>query len=188
MSDIFTNAVITTERLRLEPFAIAHAQYLNRINNEPQVMQFLTDGTPEAITKTRAAITRVRERWTRLGYGWWAIRLGATDEVIGAACAQNVANEDGAEIEIGWRLATSATGHGFATEAGIAAATYSFDVIGVDHVVAVADPRNTASHNVMKRIGMTYRGLETHYDEICTTYALHKSAFGKELSQGTQTR
>jgi len=38
----------------------------------------------------------------------------------------------------------------------------------------VAAPKNTASHRVMERVGMTYRGIETHYDEDCTTYVLHK--------------
>lgn len=175
MTDIFLKATIKTKRLRLEPFTQAHAPALNAINNEPRVMAFLSDGTPETIEKTLTKIANVRERWVRLGYSWWAITDPATEAVIGAACAQNVANESGAEIEIGWRLATSANGHGYATEAGKAVANYAFDVIGVGHVVAVADPANTASHKVMQRVGMTYRGIETHYDEPCTTYVLHKS-------------
>ncbi len=175
MSDIFTTAIITTPRLRLEPFAPLHAPALNAINNEPQVMEFLSDGTPETMEKTHANIARVRERWEQLGYSWWAIINPTSETVIGAACAQNVANEDDAEIEIGWRLATSANGHGYATEAGKAVATYAFETIGVDHVVSVAHPKNIASHKVMQRVGMTYRGIETHYNESCTTYVLHKS-------------
>ncbi len=86
----------------------------------------------------------------------------------------NTSRNPEAEIEIGWRLATSATGKGYATEAGKAAARYAFDFIGVDTVVAVAHPDNISSHKVMQRIGMTFRGIETHYDEDCTTYVLHR--------------
>lgn len=175
MVDIFTTAIITTVRLRLEPFAPAHAPALNAINNEAQVREFLSDGTIETMEKTLADVSRVRARWERLGYGWWAIIDLKTDDVIGAACAQNVANEVNAEIEIGWRLSTSVTGHGYATEAGQAVADYAFDVIGVDHVVSVAHPKNVASHRVMQRVGMTFRGIEIHYGEPCTTYALHKT-------------
>ena len=138
-------------------------------------MEFLSDGVTETMEKTNAVVARVRERWHRLGYSWWAILDITTDTVIGAACAQNVANQVGAEIEIGWRLTKSATGRGYATEAGKAAASFAFDAIGVDHVVAVAAPKNVASHKVMQRVGMTYRGIETHYNEPCTTYVLHKS-------------
>ncbi|MDB4111532.1 GNAT family N-acetyltransferase [Yoonia sp.] len=174
MTDIFKTAIITTQRLRLEPFAIHHAPYLNAINNEPQVMEFLTHGRPEPIEKTHATIARVRERWERLGYSWWAIIVRDTDSVIGAACVQNVANKAGAELEIGWRLATASTGHGYATEAGKAASDYAFDVISAAKVIAVADPKNIASHRVMERVGMTFRGIETHYDESCTTYVMQK--------------
>ncbi|SFS01186.1 GNAT family N-acetyltransferase [Yoonia litorea] len=175
MSELSPNTTITTKRLRLEPFAPDHATALNAINNEPEVMEFLSSGDPQSLDETRAGIARVQERWARLGYGWWSIFLRKTDTIIGAACVQNVSLIEGAELEIGWRLATAATGKGYATEAGLAAARYAFDVVGVDHVIAVADQRNINSHRVMKRIGMQFRSIERHYDEDCTTYVLHKA-------------
>jgi len=86
MTDIFKAATISTPRLRLEPFAIHHAPVLNAINNEPQVMKFLSKSTAESIETTLENIKRVRERWERLGYSWWAIVDRDTDAVIGAAC------------------------------------------------------------------------------------------------------
>ena len=172
------HTTVITERLRLEPFAPVHAPALNAINNEPAVMEFLSEGIPETLEKTRAAIDRVRGAWESLGYSWWAIVERATGEVVGAACVQHVARDPEAEIEIGWRLATATTGKGYATEAGLAAARYAFDVIGVDHVVAVAHPDNVNSHRVMQRIGMTFRGVETHYDAPCTTYVRYRDALG----------
>lgn len=62
MTDIFARATIETERLRLEPYAQAHASALNAINNEPQVMEFLSDGVPETIADTQAKIATVRAR------------------------------------------------------------------------------------------------------------------------------
>jgi RimJ/RimL family protein N-acetyltransferase len=164
--------VIETPRLRLVPFAQAHAPALNAINNEPSVMEFLSNGTPETLQETIAAITRVLVRWQRLGYGWWAVFDRLTNDIIGAACVQNTANTDNAPLEIGWRLTNNSRGKGFATEAGQAAIDFAFGNLGADHVVSVADPRNIASHKVMIRLGMTYRGIETHYDVPCTTYVL----------------
>ena len=179
MSTVFETAVIHTQRLRLEPFDPTHAPALNAINNEPQVMKFLSAGEPETIEDTLAAIARVRHRWESLRFGWWAIIEQASGNVIGAACLQHVANQQEAELEIGWRLATSANGKGYATEAGKAAAVYAFNVIGVDHVIAVADQENTASHRVMARVGMQFRGIETHYDAQCATYVLKAHDFCK---------
>ena len=174
MKDLPPHTSVTTQRLRLEPFALEHASALNAINNEPAVMEFLSEGVPETMERTRESIGRVRDAWKALGYSWWAIIEMSSAQIIGAACAQHVARNPEAEIEIGWRLATSATGKGYATEAGKAAARYAFDFIGVDTVVAVAHPDNISSHKVMQRIGMTFRGIETHYDEDFTTYVLHR--------------
>lgn len=175
MIELPPHTTITTPRLRLEPFAPTHARALNAINNEPAVMEFLSEGIPETMEKTQDAIARVRDAWAALGYSWWAIVERTSGDVVGAACAQHVARQPDAEIEIGWRLATAANGKGYATEAGKAAARFAFEHIGVDHVVAVAHPDNIASHKVMQRVGMTFRGIETHYNEDCTTYVLHRA-------------
>lgn len=174
MSNLPAHTTITTNRLRLVPWDQDHAIALNAINNEPSVRQFLSDGKTQSMDETRAAITRVRKAWEDLGHGWWTIFAADTGNAVGAACLQNVGRVPGAELEIGWRLSTSATGKGYATEAGQAAARYAFDVVGVDHVVAVADPANVNSVRVMERIGMQSRGVETHYGMACTTYVLSR--------------
>ncbi|MEM9785289.1 MAG: GNAT family N-acetyltransferase [Pseudomonadota bacterium] len=186
MSDIFQDAIIRTSRLRLEPYQARHAKALNAINNEPDVMRFLSDGEAETLQETRNLIKRVTRRWEQLGYSWWAIIDVDTDQIIGAACLQHVAGQPGAELEIGWRLTAGATGKGYATEAGLAAANYAFDVVGADHVIATAHPDNLPSHRVMERIGMMFRGIERHYDMPSTTYVLTKA--DREAARSTSFR
>ena len=174
MTDLPPHATVHTDRLRLEPWAPEHAVALNAMNNEPEVMEFLSDGTPETLEQTQAAVGRVRDRWERLGHSWWAIFEKSTDTLVGAACVQNVSHIEGAELEIGWRLSTKATGKGYATEAGLAAARYAFEVMGVDHVIAAINPNNNNSQRVAERVGMTFRGRERQYDQETTTYVLYK--------------
>ena len=57
-------------------------------------------------------------------------------------------------VEVGWRFARAAWGHGFATEAASAALDHGFDVAGLDEIVAMAVPRNHRSLAVMERLGM----------------------------------
>ena len=101
MIDLPPLTTVETQRLRLEPFDLAHAPALNAINNEPAVMRFLSDGDPETLADTQAAMTRSRTRWRDLGYSWWAIIERASDRIIGAACLQHIANVP----EAGWKLA-----------------------------------------------------------------------------------
>lgn len=175
MTDLHSRYTILTDRLRLEPFAPAHAVTLNSIDNEPAVMRFLGYSAPKTLETTEESIARSQLAWETLGYSWWSIFELATNRIVGSTCVQHVAHDPENEIEIAWRLATAATGQGYATEAGTAAARFAFDVVGIGHVIAMALPENSASLRVMQRIGMQYRGIETHYDHRCATYALYKT-------------
>ena len=58
-------------------------------------------------------------------------------------------------VELAWRLARPAWGHGYATEAALAAADYGFVTMGLPEIVAVTMEKNLRSQAVMRRIGMT---------------------------------
>jgi len=57
-------------------------------------------------------------------------------------------------LEVGWRLARWAYGHGWATEAGAAALRRGLEE--VERVVSVTAVHNQASWQVMRRRGMTF--------------------------------
>jgi RimJ/RimL family protein N-acetyltransferase len=57
-------------------------------------------------------------------------------------------------VEIGWRLARSHWGHGYATEAARAWLAHGFETLGLPEIVAFTDPANHRSLAVMRRLGM----------------------------------
>ena len=59
-------------------------------------------------------------------------------------------------VEIGWRLARAAWGHGYATEAARAAAAFAFGTLGLDELVSFTTAGNERSRAVMRRLGMTH--------------------------------
>lgn len=60
------------------------------------------------------------------------------------------------EIEIGYRLARSAWGKGYATEAARAVQEYAFNTLNIKRLIAIIDPSNVASIHVAEKIGMQY--------------------------------
>lgn len=62
--------------------------------------------------------------------------------------------EDKTTAYMGWVLKKDCRGFGFATEAAIAVRDYAFAECGATKLLADCDARNTASANVMKKIGM----------------------------------
>jgi ribosomal-protein-alanine N-acetyltransferase len=59
-------------------------------------------------------------------------------------------------VEVGWRLARHAWGHGYATEAAHAALAYARDELRLDEVVSFTSTTNVRSQHVMERLGMTH--------------------------------
>ncbi len=87
------------------------------------------------------------------------------------------------EIEVGYLLKKSAWGRGFASEACRRMLQFAFEESPLTEVVAVTDPRNTASRRVLEKCGMHYEGMRRAYREDCPGYRLTRqqwlSANGK---------
>lgn len=103
-----------------------------------------------------ASVARFQAEFDQRGYGWWAVEVRATGAFIGFAGLDQV--DDGMPftgVEIGWRLARSAWGHGYATEAALTVLAHGFDTLGLSEILAVTTATNLRSQAVMRRVGMT---------------------------------
>ena len=166
--------ILTTDRLTLRPFDDAHLAGLHAMNSQPEVMRFIT-GRPETLDETRAIIARVKAKWAEWGYSWWAIFERSTGQLVGAGCLQHLRRDPLQPMEIGWRLQPDCWGKGYASEAARAMAQFAFDTIGAPELVAVCHPDNAASAQVMRRLGMQYRGLERWYETDTATYVISRA-------------
>lgn len=172
---------LTTERLQLVPFNDEHLNGLSAINSDPEVMRYIS-GRSETLAETRSMIERVKSRWGRWGYSWWAFIERQSGEVVGAGCIQNL-RRGGAEpdpdcpLEIGWRIRRDKWALGLATEAARAMAEFAFVRLRPDVLYAVCDPENGASAAVMVKLGMRYRGLEDWYARKVATYEITADAW-----------
>jgi RimJ/RimL family protein N-acetyltransferase len=168
--------ILTTSRLRLEPFSDAHLDGLNAMNSDPEVMRYLNGGRPETRDETWTVIERVKGRWAEFGFSWWSFLDRGSGELIGAGCVQHLRRDaspspdPACPLEIGWRLRRDRWGQGLATEAAVAMADFAFDTLRTDVLYAVCRPDNAASASVMQRLGMRYRGLETWYGLPMASY------------------
>jgi RimJ/RimL family protein N-acetyltransferase len=63
------------------------------------------------------------------------------------------------EIEIGWWLARARWGRGLATEAARVALRDGFERVGLRRIVSIAQPANTASIGIMRKLGMHFESI-----------------------------
>ncbi|MDY7536700.1 GNAT family N-acetyltransferase [Undibacterium sp. RTI2.2] len=167
-------SILTTQRLRLEPLNDDHLDGLFRLNSDPEVMRYIT-GKPETREETIAMIERIKVRWIEFGFSWWSFIELKTNELIGAGCIQYLGRDPANPLEIGWRLRQDKWGQGFASEAAQRMAEFAFDQIGGDSLFAICDQDNVGSANVMKKLGMQYRGIERWNDMDTATYAISRA-------------
>ncbi|WP_327369234.1 GNAT family N-acetyltransferase [Streptomyces sp. NBC_01217] len=126
----------------------------HRAFDDPEVMEFF-GGRSAELSLYEEWTARQRLHDAELGYCLWTV-LGEDGEVAGFTGAQpwpQTAYGPVGETEIGWRLARTAWGRGYAT----AAARLTLERLraaGVERVVATIDARNERSIAVARRLGM----------------------------------
>ncbi|WP_037614639.1 GNAT family N-acetyltransferase [Streptomyces aureus] len=147
-------AELCTDRLLLRRWRDADLGPWAAMNADPEVREHL--GEPLTREQSDASVAQFRAEFDERGYGWWAVEVRATGEFIGFAGLDDV-DDDMAftGVEIGWRLARSAWGKGYATEAALAVLAHGFDTLSLPEILAVTTAANTRSRAVMSRIGMT---------------------------------
>jgi RimJ/RimL family protein N-acetyltransferase len=126
------------------------------LNSDPEVMRHF----PATLTRAEsdAFADLIGQRFeTNGGWGLWALERKDTRAFIGFTGLAPVSFEApfAPAVEIAWRLARPAWGHGYATEAARAAAGFAFDELGLDGLVSFTAPANVRSRAVMERLGMT---------------------------------
>jgi RimJ/RimL family protein N-acetyltransferase len=147
-------AEIGTERLIMRGWRESDLAPWAAMNADPEVRQYV--GPLLTFEQASAWVLNFQDGLDRYGFGFWALEVRASGEFIGFTGLDTVDEETScAGVELGWRLARPAWGHGYATEAGLAALQYGFDVMGLPEIVAVTMARNLRSQAVMRRIGMT---------------------------------
>jgi len=123
------------------------------MNADPEVREFLGDLLTRE--QSTASAARFQAQLDERGFGFWAVEVRGTGEFIGFTGLDQV--DEGMPftgIEIGWRLARSAWGHGYATEAALAGLAFGFQVLALPEILAVTTAGNLRSQAVMRRIGM----------------------------------
>ena len=145
---------VRTERLRLRGWRPEDREEFAALNADPAVVEYLPGPLDRGASDALA--DRIEENWAQRGYGLWAVEVpGVAPFVgfVGLSLAGFPAPFTPA-VEVGWRLAHDAWGHGYATEAGRASLAYGFGTADLAEIVSFTTVANARSRRVMERLGM----------------------------------
>ena len=151
---------LATPRLVLRGFTPSDRAPFAAMNADPVVMEHY----PSVLTREQSDtfVDRIEATWTQRGLGLWVVQRRDSGLVVGyvglwpVPDAVQVAIGAGPAVEVGWRLAASAWGQGFATEGAREAVRFGFDDLGLAEIVSFTSVGNDRSRSVMHRLGMRH--------------------------------
>ena len=166
-----------TERLLLRPMTAADVGPVFAMRSDPAVMRYIRSAR---ITRAEAEkwIDLVSSRWTTERIGFCAVIEKDSGRFAGW-CGLWRLVETG-ETEIGYALFPAFWGRGYAPEAARAVLRYGFEKLGLERLVAVADPLNAASRRVMEKIGMRFDYVGEFYGRDLVHYSISREEYEKE--------
>jgi RimJ/RimL family protein N-acetyltransferase len=147
---------LETERLVLRSWRDEDLDPFHAINSDPEVMATL--GPVMTRDEVAALIERMRGIEAEHGHCFWALVQRDSDQLLGwCGAIRGTVGPVLGKGEFGWRLARSAWGRGYVTEAARAAINWFFANRADDSAWAITNVGNWRSRAVMERLGMQYR-------------------------------
>jgi RimJ/RimL family protein N-acetyltransferase len=156
---------LTTDRLTLRAWRDDDLDAYAAITADPEVMRFM--GGPLDRADAWRQMAFITGHWELRGFGLWVVEREG--ELIGRIGLLNPEGWPG--LEVGWLLGRQAWGNGYATEAARAAVEYAWRELGVQQLISLIAPDNTASAAVAGRLGMR---ATDDYDLRGTHVVIHR--------------
>jgi RimJ/RimL family protein N-acetyltransferase len=151
---------LRTERLLLRGWRASDRAPYAALNADPLVMEHFP--APLTRAESDAHVDRMVAALDAQGWGLWAVEVPGEADFIGfiGLAVPGFEAPFTPCVEVGWRLARSAWGQGYAPEGARAALAFAFDDLGLDEVLSFTAVGNAKSRRVMEKIGMTHDPAE----------------------------
>jgi [ribosomal protein S5]-alanine N-acetyltransferase len=163
---------LDTPRLRLRPFVPADVDAIHGVYSDPEVMRWVGTGPVTGRTMTARMLDGYAAHQRTHGFSFWAVLEAATNTLIGDAGLHRTA---AGETELGYTLAKSAWGRGYATEAARAWLDAAFRQLDIDEVIALVEPPNRASLHVLEKAGLRRNGTRMAFGREHLLYRITRS-------------
>ncbi len=165
--------ILQTDRILLREFDLSDIDDMALMYSDEEVMKYIGLGGPVDSTGTERMIKGFIESYRVRGFGIWGCVDKSTGRLIGH-CGFNLLPDK--LTEIAYLFDKPFWGKGFATSISAQVLDYGFNRLGLDEVVALAYPENTASIRVMQKIGMSPSGSRSYFGREFVFYTIEKNS------------
>jgi RimJ/RimL family protein N-acetyltransferase len=164
---------LTTARLAMRRPTGADLDAIFAITADPRTTKHNPSDAIVTRRDARELYRRWNDQWVQYGFGYWTVRRRDTDLILGFCGLKVMPFRGGWVLNLFYRLAPSAWGHGIAGEAAAAAVAWAAENAPKWTIIARVRPRNIASQRVAMKAGLVRapRMDGDGYDGIDWVYA-----------------
>lgn len=145
---------LKTNRLILRPLNVEDLETVHEYASDIETTKYMIHLPNEIKEETLKFLSCITNEWQKENPNFYEFAITLYGKLIGAVSVS--LNEQRTEGELGWILNKIYWGKGYATEAAMAVKDFAVKQLNVPVLIAYCDYRNTASCNVMKKIGLTF--------------------------------
>jgi ribosomal-protein-alanine N-acetyltransferase len=153
---------ISTHRLLLRALRDSDLDDLYTYASDPEIDHFTPWRHFQSLAEARADLDDYLAEYEAQGMGAWGIEHRGDQRLIGIATF-SPPHPHHRRVELGYTIARSHWGEGYATEAAQALVRFGFEQMKLVRIEAVCLPEHSASARVLQKIGMRYEGLLRSY-------------------------
>ena len=147
--------MIETERLTLRPLTEDDAAFYLQLVNEPSFIENIGDKGVRTLDDARKAIvTGPMAMQKALGYSLLLVRQKSDGAAIGM-CGL-IKRDTLPDTDIGYAYLPAYWGRGYAYEAAAAVVDFARDQVGLKRLLGIVSPRNTASNQLLRKLGLSF--------------------------------
>lgn len=144
-------------RLDLRSLTREDAAAVFTIFGDPEVMRYWSSPPLPDLAAAEKLIEEIHGLFAARRLFQWGIASRETGEVLGTCTLFNV-DRDHRRAEVGFALARSVWGRGFASEAIVTLFGFAFETLGLHRLEADVDPKNERSLRLLERQGFQKEG------------------------------
>ena len=156
--------IIETERLILRKFTVDDAPFMLELLNTPSWLRFIGDRNVHSVEEAKQfLINGYLKSYATHGFGFYLVVEKITQNFIGM-CGL-IKREVLDDVDIGFAFMPNFMGKGYGFEAAWATLYYAQNILQLDKVIAIVNPKNEVSIGLIKKIGLHFEKNITLYPE-----------------------
>ncbi|WP_446050747.1 GNAT family N-acetyltransferase [Zobellia laminariae] len=145
--------IFETERLELRPTSEKDADFIYKLFNTPDWIEYIGDRNIHSITEARNYIkAKMMPQFKRLGFGNYTVIRKSDGAKIGSCGLYD--REGLTNIDIGFAFLSEYGKQGYAYEAAFKLRDMAFQQFNLDKLIAITRKENLSSQKLLKKLGL----------------------------------